>query len=372
MAKLSGFGRLFAALLALQLLPWIVAVDISDIFTVQRGKVAGSCDGQMNLLNNWLAESTLSVEQALDAIDRYNSNLNVRKAMNTIFHIQNQGKMPASGKRREGFKTVKNELEWVYTFFQGGPYKKEHFWLFCDCTFLESHLPSQPAYDYLSNKIHDDDNEIVTIEKVKEYKKALAREPNARPWWSGAHSALKGYYFTEKGGDYCTESQLAATAHIEELNRPLPAGEAEKVEIASVILCPESFNTTLRQANYRDANNLITDGTNLADGVPRSATLLHEAFHAIRGDDLFSGNDESYDIATCANLKQEDALKNIENYVFFVAQMYHLFGLPDKNKIWSIGHGPQEQSRAGSSCPLTLTPVEAEVQIMDKCATRKR
>ncbi|EJP64331.1 uncharacterized protein BBA_06713 [Beauveria bassiana ARSEF 2860] len=293
MAKLSGFGRLFAALLALQLLPWIVAVDISDIFTVQRGKVAGSCDGQMNLLNNWLAESTLSVEQALDAIDRYNSNLNVRKAMNTIFHIQNQGKMPASGKRREGFKTVKNELEWVYTFFQGGPYKKEHFWLFCDCTFLESHLPSQPAYDYLGNKIHDDDNEIVTIEKVKEYKKALAREPNARPWWSGAHSALKGYYFTEKGGDYCTESQLAATAHIEELNRPLPAGEAEKVEIASVILCPESFNTTLRQANYRDANNLITDGTNLADGVPRSATLLHEAFHAIRGDDLFSGNDES-------------------------------------------------------------------------------
>ncbi|KAM3510963.1 hypothetical protein MY11210_005362 [Beauveria gryllotalpidicola] len=290
MAKLSGLGHLVVALLAL--LPWSVAVDITDIFTVQSGNLLGSCDNQMGLLDNWLAESTFSVEVALDAIDRYDSDPNIRKAMEIIFHIKNQGKMSAGGKRRAGFRRVKDELDWVYTFLNAdGPYSKDKFWLFCDCTFLESHLPSQPAYDYLGNEIHDDDNDIVPIENVKEYKDALAKEPNARPWWSGAHSALKGYYFTEKGGDYCTASQLAATAHIQELRRPVPTEDAEEVQLASIILCPESF-ATLRQANYRDANNLIIEGTNLADGVPRSATLLHEMFHAIRGEAFFSGDAE--------------------------------------------------------------------------------
>jgi len=98
--------------------------------------------------------------------------------------------------------------------------------------------------------------------------------------------------------------------------------------------------------------------------VPKSATLLHELFRAIFGDELFAemmntvrhpiplpkylctvhmwltnSGTLADGIAQCLKLGGEDApkaRKNIENFVFFIAYMYHLYGEEDGDEPWSI------------------------------------
>ncbi|KAK3292139.1 uncharacterized protein B0H64DRAFT_445099 [Chaetomium fimeti] len=118
-------------------------------------------------------------------------------------------------------------------------------------------------------------------------------------------------------------------------------GQAEQdgIGIAAVILCPYSFEGSPRPDSYHDANNLLALRTNLADAVPKSTTLPHEAFHAIFGTAFLSGAAEAFDIARCLNLATsnvEAARTNPENYVFFIVHMYHLFGKKSGNSPWSI------------------------------------
>ncbi|KAK4236856.1 hypothetical protein C8A03DRAFT_35239 [Achaetomium macrosporum] len=110
-------------------------------------------------------------------------------------------------------------------------------------------------------------------------------------------------------------------------------------EIASVVLCPYSFDGSPKLNSYLEANNLIEKGTNLGDVVPKSTTIVHELFHALLGDTFLSDDDEKYDIAACINLANTDrasAQSNPENYVFFIANMYHMFGGEDGDESWSI------------------------------------
>lgn len=149
-----------------------------------------------------------------------------------------------------------------------------------------------PASDYEGNDILNEDGSKVRIKDIPEYAKELAKDPKAKPWWAGELTDLNGYYFTEDGGNYCYTDELGLTADIQLLRRGA-SGQAEvDNEIHSVILCPYSFDGSPQPNSYRDANKLLKENTNLADAVPKSATLLHEMFHALRGGFFLTGNDE--------------------------------------------------------------------------------
>lgn len=128
---------------------------------------------------------------------------------------------------------------------------------------------------------------------VPTYQKELADDEDNKPWYSGELTNLNGYYFTEYGGNYCYDDDLGVTAAIHPLT-PDANGAAEGASeaVASIIVCPYSFDGSPRPNSYRQANNLLRVGTNLADAVPKSATLLHEAFHAVHGIAFLSAGDE--------------------------------------------------------------------------------
>ncbi|KAK3900067.1 hypothetical protein C8A05DRAFT_36302 [Staphylotrichum tortipilum] len=115
---------------------------------------------------------------------------------------------------------------------------------------------------------------------TKEYKKALDEDAMIEPWWMGKLTTLNGHYFTENGGNYCFKDELGLTAAIVPFKQDANGRPKATAQYQT--------------ANYRDANNLLAAGTNLKCAVPKSATLLHELFHAIHGKALLSGDIEKY------------------------------------------------------------------------------
>ncbi|KAL2150897.1 hypothetical protein VTH82DRAFT_5995 [Thermothelomyces myriococcoides] len=349
MAKRTSLLGLITGLLIV--LSCTVALEITDIFTVQSGSKDGGCDDWAAVLDDWLTECIWSLDTTLDAIEQYNQQPSVRKAMSAIFGIANRGRISEGdgSSRAHAFTEVKNNIGWVRDFFRnekdnhGAPiYSKDKFWLFCDSTFLSLHEPTDPASDYEGKEMLDQDDNPIRIVDVPEYQNHLAEDANNRPWWSGELTNLNAYYFTEYGGNYCYEDELGITA----ATLPLIRGDngqavvPENGQVASVILCPYNFDVdNPKPSSYLAANQLLESGRNLADAIPRSATLLHEAFHGLRGDAFLAGDAEKYDIATCLNLATSDpssARINPENYVYFIAHMYHLFGTDEDGAPESI------------------------------------
>lgn len=175
----------------------------------------------------------------------------------------------------------------------GFMYPREGYWLFCDSTFLAGHQPSDPALDFEGKEMRNNKNEPVYIRDVDLYQDKLAVDSRIHPWWAGDLTTLNGYYFEEEGGNFCYGADdLGATATLQKLVRG-SSGKAENGDrIWAVILCPEAFSNSRRPASYRDASNAISVNTNFATVIPRSTTLLHEAFHLLRGGFFDSGDDE--------------------------------------------------------------------------------
>ncbi|KAL3425262.1 hypothetical protein PVAG01_02053 [Phlyctema vagabunda] len=337
MAKGSFLLGLIASLLTL--LSCAAAVEITDIFTVQARADRGGCSTRADVLDQWLSEGIESIDQALLAIDDYNNDIEIRRAMFEFFGVVNR-KNPSAAQQakiqqvREYIQQVGNFLNEVQT-NGASMYGRDGYWLFCDSTFLSLRAPTSTASDAQGRDILDQNQNPVRIMDIAKYRDQIAADPGNQPWWS---DDVNGYYFTDTGANYCSGDNLGLTAAIQPLisvNGQVQNGP----EIASVIICPYSFDRSPRPASYRDANTQLVSGTNLADAVPRSSTLLHELFHAIWGDTFLSAGAEIYDIAACMNLvrsNENQARVNPENYVFFIAQMFHTFGTDQGNEPWSI------------------------------------
>lgn len=219
-------------------------------------------------------------------------------------------------------------IEDVFDFYNMSPVNdKTNFWLHCDSTFLSEHQTTDAAWDLNGKEMHNSKNELILIQDVDEYK--LQVSGKEKPWWPTNITDLNGYYFDEDGGHFCSATNLGVTASIRRIERrPNGSTLAPKDErIASIIICPSAFSNPRAPNNYRDAsNNIVLPGKSLGDCLPKSATLLHETFHAIFGEVMLAGPAEKYDIADVINLSALKSQKNIENYVFFIAHMYLLFG----------------------------------------------
>jgi hypothetical protein len=168
------------------------------------------------------------------------------------------------------------------------------FHLHCDSTFLSLHQPIDPALDFEANEMQDQDGNTILVQDVPVYQEKLDEDPDIRVFWSGDLTDQNGYYFTESGANICDDGDLGGTSDLHVLVRD-ENGQAKKDErggIVNVILCPKSFDTTEQPASYREANVGLTQGANLAQAVPKSATLLHEIFHAINRGIFLGGTSE--------------------------------------------------------------------------------
>jgi len=63
-------------------------------------------------------------------------------------------------------------------------------------------------------------------------------------------------------------------------------------EIGAIVICPSSFDGTLELDSYRDANNKLAPGTSFLEAIPKSVTLVHEAFHTVLGEGVLAGDAE--------------------------------------------------------------------------------
>ena len=176
-----------------------------------------------------------------------------------------------------------------------GKYDKDDFLLLCDSTFLAEHLRTDPAWDLGGQVIHNDKNEVVAIQDVEAYKEPLSDQGN-RVWWPDQVAGLNGYFFDPDGGGFCAggPQRWGLTAHIQKVERDGSGEyiEPKGVQLASVVICPASFNRSDAPDNYRDASNALEVGRSIHEVVPKSATLLHEVFHAVFGKVLASGKQE--------------------------------------------------------------------------------
>ena len=164
--------------------------------------------------------------------------------------------------------------------------------MFCHSTFLVLHEPTDPALDFLGNTIVDQDNDVVYIKDVKKYQDEIKKHAGNKPWGAGEPTNLNGYYFTDRDGDYCADDELGVAAAVQPFIQGANGQALNGDEIASVILCPHSFDGSPKPNSYLEANNLIEKGINLGDVVPKSTTLVHELFHALFGIAFLSGDDE--------------------------------------------------------------------------------
>ncbi|KAK3689191.1 hypothetical protein B0T22DRAFT_513370 [Podospora appendiculata] len=191
------------------------------------------------------------------------------------------------------------------------PITKATTHLFCNSDFLvQKNAATDEALDYKGHGIVVN-GDLITISQVAAYANEL-KDGNV-PWWSGDNTNINGYYFTlpSSGGNYCKSSNLDLTATLSALRQD-KSGEEPRA--------------------YDRASAAITAGTSLEKAVPKSTTLLHEAFHVGFWDQLYSGKRR-----VLVNAKTGRA--NPENYDFFVATMHHLFGM---TTMWDFTDGPDK------------------------------
>ncbi|KAM7200806.1 hypothetical protein V8F33_003737 [Rhypophila sp. PSN 637] len=347
MAKISFLLGLATVLLSLVSTTIGADLKIDDLFTVQPGTSNGGCDSRKDVLNQWHAESVRSLNVAISVIDQWLDDFRVRESLDYFFGFDRWDNLDDS---LETVASIKQEMQFVLDFLnnkkEGGGtalYPKDEYWLFCSSDFLTEKKRTDTALDKNGNEILDKDKKPVPIDKVPAYLDALNADAKNKIWWAGEKAkGLNGYYFAKTGRTYCSNRKnLGATTQI---NIATGGAVPTVKETAAIIFCPSAFDGVPNQLrptanSYLEANKRLENDYNLGDSLPKSTTLIHELFHAIRGDDFLSGDDEKYDIVDVYALGPEPGDKaesNPESYVFFIGHMYHLFGKPDGNQPWSI------------------------------------
>ncbi|KAI0865291.1 hypothetical protein F4860DRAFT_509835 [Xylaria cubensis] len=112
--------------------------------------------------------------------------------------------------------------------------------------------------------------------------------------------------------------------------------------LVRIVLCRYSFTGSSQPNTYQAANARLARRTDLAKAVPKSYILSTRLFTSSSGPaPLGSSRTQTkfYDIAACVTLvwaQGETARRNPENYVFFIAHMYHMLGTDEGDVPESI------------------------------------
>ncbi|TRX89681.1 hypothetical protein FHL15_009431 [Xylaria flabelliformis] len=312
----------------------VSGVVITDLVTIKTGSTYGGCDGRTDILDVWYQESYQSLLSALMATARYNNldadGQRVRKAMFSLFGIRNQFTKAEKPEVEEISLRFNQIVDWLEDKYADIP--RDRTFLFCGSDFLVQKDPATQALDYQGNGLVDTNSNPVPISQVPAYQADLVG--GNVPWWSGERTTINGYYFTspDDGGNYCSDTEhLGLTSTLKELVQgPTGPELVQQEEAQTIVICPNAFESTA-PSTYSEAVMKTTEGIKLDLVVPKSTTLLHEAFHVVLGTEFLQGNDEIYGLAECVDARRDPtkARKNPENYVYFIAAMHFLFGEPE-------------------------------------------
>lgn len=174
-------------------------------------------------------------------------------------------------------------------FFHGGRDFPEAPTLFCDSTFLVDQVKSDQA--------RDNTGALITINNVPQtigmlYGKVIKK--NYIPSWS---EYAKAYQFgpVEQGRAYCSASdQKGGTGEVGYTKD----GSVDRHDKWVVTICPHAFTSSEEldtlpsdAASMRtNQGNAIATGDTLNTVMPKSATLMHEAFHFVIGGSAMNSN----------------------------------------------------------------------------------
>ncbi|ROV99111.1 hypothetical protein VMCG_06598 [Cytospora schulzeri] len=283
------------------------------------------------MIDTWHDESGELIDNALSLISNYGSNAYVRKAVQTFFGLPPAvaGKGVGAKPKNPGmFKELQKQFNTISDFFGGHPpdWMKIKPSLYCDSTWAvkEAQGVQATVRDYTGKEIWEG-GAPVTVKQAfgKDLRSGLV------PFWC---SDINAYDFasSKNGEQYCTNNKETKGA-TSSLNVPYK----ENLHIAVVTLCPYAFTSmdaiaslpfpsSVAKEDLKDHNgNNLKTGTSLEVVLPKSATLLHEAFHVLN-EGVFATTKEVYSVAECLNLKSLDARKNPESYVLFMLAMWYM------------------------------------------------
>ncbi|KAM6476473.1 hypothetical protein HDV62DRAFT_247359 [Trichoderma sp. SZMC 28011] len=348
MAKLFFHLGLFPVLFSVLVYTVLGAPTLDQLFIIQGGTANGGCDAYTATMNNWLIEINYALQTTLAAIDKYETEPKVRAAFTTFFGVKE------TAKATTGVTNIRKIFQWVYNFFSfalqddGTPWYPidNSRYIFCDSTWLIEQTQDDTAKDYQGNGIIDKNGNLVPIESIPGYKTAIGTKAGNKIWWSGQYAPFNGYYFSPTGADYCSNPKsLGLTSFISELEVNTKTGTLKgRRQVEDIIICPSSF-TTSAPNSFTAGDALISAGTGLDTVLPKSATLLHESFHNLfgtTGQYGFLQTGEEYNLMTCISWANVNAVngarKNPENYVFFAAHMFYLYGTANQgiSKNWDF------------------------------------
>ncbi|KAK0755767.1 hypothetical protein N5P37_011641 [Trichoderma harzianum] len=311
MAKLFFHLGLFPVLFSVLVYTVLGAAPTLDqLFIIQSGTANGGCDAYTATMNNWLIEINYALQTTLAAIDKYETEPKVRAAFTTFFGVKE------AAKATTGVTNIRKQTQ------------------------------DDTAKDYQGNGIIDKNGNLVPIESIPGYKTAIGTKAGNKIWWSGQYAPFNGYYFSPTGADYCSNPKsLGLTSFIQELEVNTKTGTLKgRRQVEDIIICPSSF-TTSAPDSFTAGDALISAGTGLDTVLPKSATLLHESFHNLfgtTGQYGFLQTGEEYNLMTCISWANVNAVngarKNPENYVFFAAHMFYLYGTASQgiSKNWDF------------------------------------
>ncbi|KAF2663356.1 hypothetical protein BT63DRAFT_461465 [Microthyrium microscopicum] len=326
--------------------------NLANLLTIQPGTTNGGCGARTADLNQYATESLQSVQVAINAIRTHGgantaNGRKVRRALDTFFKIS-----PSIQRGQNGRDKIATNLEYVRTWFTTGfpEIPPDETFLFCDSSFLVRHAVTDQAQDYQGNGITQNGQNVPISTAY-----ATKLTGQNVPWWAGTHTTANGYYFTaaDSGGNYCNTDGRDGLTAILDLYVADPNGAAKKHAVYStILLCPGSFDNPDKPATWPAGSNQIRQGHSLQTALPKCMTLLHEAFHLIFGvgppDGMLEGSSEFYTLAECINRRKSASVlrTNPENYVFFIASMYYLFGTaPAIPENWDFTNRPDSAQR---------------------------
>ncbi|RHZ46088.1 uncharacterized protein CDV56_104539 [Aspergillus thermomutatus] len=279
-----------------------VGSTISSLFVIRQGTdELGGCGSYLPTLETWLSESKALVNSGLQALANAEnpSAAEYDVARRYLWsYFRATGDPDAMTWVKDYLLEAKNFLDGTSTRLARTPH------LYCNDKWLKKLSRSDAAWDTSRDetimKVNPEDGSMVpmTIEEVPLYQNYLWEKKNNLlvrnklvPYWS---DDLLEYIFDIGYGSksYCTTS-----------NKNMGATQ-QQTNPNTITLCPSTFT------NHDGVDGLGSAtpkaGLSIMKVLPRSATLYHELFH------LVLGNDETPDITSPKDswTKQQTMLKN--------------------------------------------------------------
>ncbi|KAJ5413885.1 hypothetical protein N7509_000512 [Penicillium cosmopolitanum] len=309
-------------------IPFAFSAEIGDVFNVKQGSENGGCDSHLSVLTQWWTESQAMASAGISAFDDAKGNADETKTKNAKHALEKYLGIndDTDDADVDDIKLLLEEVQWFMA--KKSPDSKDTPWLFCDSSWLEP----KPRTLRI-----EECGEEVEIQDSQQYGSQL-QEAGSVPYWS---SDLKEYIIGHaygEGGLCGASGELGVTQGT--------------TASRTVTLCPRAFTRTDVQTDF----GVDAQGKKLSDVLSKSATLFHELFHLVIGNDdtidatyklgtIFKSVAKGYAVPAKSEWDgQANALKNSdrktnaqlvrtnpETWVFFCADYWYTL---HKNLYW--------------------------------------